>query len=99
MAPGLVRTAMTEYQMSSEAGQKYLPGVSNRFEEGDDLPPEKAADLSVDIALGKFDALTGRAVSARDDLDTLAARLDEFVEADRRTLRLLGFGPTMKPTD
>ena len=99
MAPGLVRTAMTEYQMSSEAGQKYLPGVSNRFEEGDDLPPEKAADLSVDIALGKFDALTGRAVSARDDLDTLAARMDEFVEADRRTLRLPGFGPTMKPTD
>ena len=28
MEPGLVKTAMTDYQLTSEAGQTYLPDVA-----------------------------------------------------------------------
>ena len=98
MAPGLVRTDMTEHQLSSEAGQKYLPGIAKRFEEGDFLPPSKAADLAVAIAIGRFDRLAGRAVSATEELDTAEAAIPEILERDMRRLKLPGFGPTMKPT-
>ena len=97
MAPGLVRTAMTEWQLTSPEGRKYLGVVAQRFAEGDNLPPERAAELSVEIGAGRFDALTGRAVSAYDDFDAVAARMDEYVANDCRVLRMPGFGPTLKP--
>ena len=42
MAPGLVRTAMTDYQRTSDAGKKYLQAVIKRLEDRDELPPERA---------------------------------------------------------
>lgn len=98
MAPGLVRTDMTEHQLSSDAGKKYLPGLAKRFEEGDFLPPSDAADLAVAVATGRFDRLSGRAVSATEKLDTTEAAIPEILERDMRRLKLPGFGPTMKPT-
>ncbi|MEM7173498.1 MAG: SDR family oxidoreductase [Pseudomonadota bacterium] len=97
MAPGLVKTDMTEHQLNSEAGKKYMPLIAKRFADGDYLPPEKAAELAVEIATGRFDRLNGRALSAWDDLDVVKARMDEWVEEDKRVLRLPGFGPTLKP--
>ncbi|MEM9629532.1 MAG: SDR family NAD(P)-dependent oxidoreductase [Pseudomonadota bacterium] len=97
MAPGLVRTDMTEYQISSEAGQRYMPGLAKRFQNGDNLPPTRAAELAVAIAAGQFDRLTGRAVSATEDIDAITAAIPDIIELDMRTLRLSGFGPTMKP--
>ncbi|MEM7041652.1 MAG: SDR family oxidoreductase [Pseudomonadota bacterium] len=97
MAPGLVRTDMTEHQLSSEAGRKHMPGLAKRFRDGDDLPPSCAADLAVAIAAGHFDRLTGRAVSATEDIDAISAAIPDILKLDRRTLRLSGFGPTMKP--
>lgn len=99
MAPGLVRTAMTEYQLESAAGQKYMAGVADRFASGDFLPPERAATLSVEIASGRYDRLSGRALSARDNFDTLDKMVDEIVATNQRTLHLPGLGPTMKPTN
>ncbi len=98
MAPGLVRTDMTEHQLSSDAGRRYLPGLAKRFEEGDFLPPSKAADLAVAIALGRFDRLAGRAVSATEEVDIAEAAIPDILERDMRRLTLPGFGPTMKPT-
>lgn len=99
IAPGLVRTDMTDYQLKSEAGRKYMQGIAKRFEEGDFLPPTRAAALTVEVASGRFDALNGRAISATEDLDTVEAAIEDTLKRDRRVLRLIGFGPTMKPID
>ncbi len=97
MAPGLVRTDMTDYQLSSQAGRTHLPNLAKRFEQGDFLPPNRAAELAVAIAEGKFDQLRGRAVSATEQLADISTAIPEILERDLRTLRLNGFGPTMKP--
>ncbi len=99
MAPGLVRTAMTEWQLSSPEGKKYMAGIAKRFADGDDLPAERAGELTVAIASGRFDALSGRCVSAWDDFDKVEAAAGGIVARDRRVLRMPGLGPTMKPTD
>ena len=97
MAPGLVRTDMTEHQLSSDAGKTYMPHLAKRFEQGDFLPPSRAADLAVAIAAGRFDQLEGRAVSAVEELADIEAAIPDMLDRDARTLRLSGFGPSMKP--
>jgi NAD(P)-dependent dehydrogenase (short-subunit alcohol dehydrogenase family) len=97
MDPGLVRTAMTEYQLSSEAGRAYLPDIPRLFEEGINVPPTLAARLSVEIGSGRFDKLAGRMLmAARGDLDLSPEAVDEIVRADLRSLRVNGM-PQEKP--
>jgi NAD(P)-dependent dehydrogenase (short-subunit alcohol dehydrogenase family) len=91
MDPGLVRTAMTEYQLTSEAGRAYLPNIERLFAEGIDVPPTLAARLSVEIGSGRFDKLAGRMLmAARGDLDLDEAAVNEIVSADLRSLRVNG---------
>lgn len=91
MDPGLVRTAMTEYQLLSEAGRTYLRNISSLFEAGVDVPPTLAAGLSVEIGSGRFDRLAGRMLmAARGDFDLDEAAIDEIVTADFRSLRVNG---------
>src|SRR5271165_4986045 len=54
MDPGLVRTAMTERQLESESGRKYLTDIPRLFERGIDVPPTLAARLSVEIGPARF---------------------------------------------
>lgn len=92
--PGLVKTGMTEYQLTSEAGQKYLPNIASLFEDGINVPPILAARLSVDIAAGRFDKLAGRMLlAARGDLDLTPQAVDEIVASDSRSLRVNGMPP------
>ena len=94
MDPGLVRTRMTEYQLSSKAGQRYLPDTERWFERGVNVPPTMAARLSVEIARGRFDKLAGRMLTAaRGDLDLAEAAVDEIVADDLRSLRINGMPP------
>jgi NAD(P)-dependent dehydrogenase (short-subunit alcohol dehydrogenase family) len=94
MDPGLVRTAMTEYQLTSEAGRAYLPNIERLFAEGIDVPPTLAARLSVEIGSGRFDKLAGRMLmAARGDLDLDEAAVNEIVSADLRSLRVNGMPP------
>ena len=91
MDPGLVRTAMTEYQLTSEAGRAYLPNIERLFADGIDVPPTLAARLSVEIGSGRFDKLAGRMLmAARGDLDLDEAAVNEIVSADLRSLRVNG---------
>jgi NAD(P)-dependent dehydrogenase (short-subunit alcohol dehydrogenase family) len=91
MDPGLVRTAMTEYQLLSEAGRTYLRNISSLFEAAVDVPPTLAARLSVEIGSGRFDRLAGRMLmAARGDLDLDEAAIEEIVTADFRSLRVNG---------
>ena len=94
MDPGLVRTAMTEHQLMSEAGRTYLPNIPRLFEAGIDVPPTLAARLSVEIGSGRFDRLAGRMLmAARGDPDLDEAEIDEIVAADLRSLRVNGMPP------
>ena len=92
--PGLVRTAMTEYQLSSEAGRKHLAMIEGLFAAGIDVPPTLAAALTVAIGSGRFDRLAGRMLmAARGDVDLDEAAVETIVTADLRTLRVNGMPP------
>ncbi|MBU1176063.1 MAG: SDR family oxidoreductase [Alphaproteobacteria bacterium] len=91
MDPGLVHTAMTDYQLESTAGQTWLGNLPDLFAKGVNVPPEAAARLSVEIGAGRFDALAGRMLAAPlDDIELAAADIAEIVENDLRSLRMNG---------
>jgi NAD(P)-dependent dehydrogenase (short-subunit alcohol dehydrogenase family) len=85
--PGLVRTAMTELQLYSEAGKTYMPNIQDLFDNGVNIPPSRAAALIVDIAEGRFDLLAGRLLRGVDDRDQLEQEMKEIVGRDGRALR------------
>jgi len=91
MDPGLVRTALTERQLNSEAGRAHLPDISKLFAAGVDVAPTLAARLCVEIAAGRFDRLSGRMLmAARGDLDLDEAAIAAIVTGDLRALRVNG---------
>jgi NAD(P)-dependent dehydrogenase (short-subunit alcohol dehydrogenase family) len=91
LRPGFVRTDMSEYQLTEE-GRHWLPNTAQRFEDEKDVPPTEAANLAVEFASGRFDALTGRYIRVNDykgdDLDQVEAQIPEILEKDLRTLRM-----------
>lgn len=92
--PGLVRTAMTELQLTSEAGKTHLPGIRQLFADGVDIPPARAAALIADIAGGRFDPLAGRMLRGAEDRDALEREMQAIVAKDGRALRLTGLDAT-----
>jgi len=92
--PGLVRTAMTELQLTSEAGKTHLPGIKQLFEDSVNIPPARAAALIADIAAGRFDPLAGRMLRGAEDRDALEREMQAIVARDGRALRLTGVDNT-----
>jgi NAD(P)-dependent dehydrogenase (short-subunit alcohol dehydrogenase family) len=88
ISPGTVRTAMSEYILESEAGKKWLPWFRKLFDRGLDVPAEKAAQLVVQLASGRADALSGRFIDVSDDLEKLLGRLEEVKRDSLYTLRV-----------
>jgi len=88
ISPGTVRTAMSEYVLESEAGKKWLPWFRKLFDRGRDAPAEKAAQLVVQLASGRADALSGRFIDVSDDLEKLLERLEEVKRDSLYTLRV-----------
>jgi NAD(P)-dependent dehydrogenase (short-subunit alcohol dehydrogenase family) len=88
LSPGTVRTAMAEHVLESAAGKKWLPWFRKLFDGGRNVPAEKAAQLVVQLAAGRADALSGRFIDVSDDLAKLLGRLDEIKRDDLYTLRL-----------
>lgn len=86
IAPGTVKTAMSEYSLNSAEGQKWLPWFKRIFDEGFTVPPERPASLVLELASGRADALSGRFVSIYDDLDQL---LQSSAEVEKRNLHAL----------
>jgi len=93
ISPGTVRTAMTELVLESEAGKKWLPWFRKLFDRGRDVPAEKAAQLVVQLASGRADALSGRFIDVSDDLAKLLERLDDVKSSDLYTLRVRKLDP------
>jgi NAD(P)-dependent dehydrogenase (short-subunit alcohol dehydrogenase family) len=86
--PGTVRTAMSQHLLESEAGNKWLPWFRKLFDKGRDVPAEKAAQLVVQLASGRADALSGRFLGVADDLAKLLEQLEEVQRAGLYTLRV-----------
>jgi NAD(P)-dependent dehydrogenase (short-subunit alcohol dehydrogenase family) len=80
--PGSVRTAMTEYLIESDAGRTYLPWYREYILAGNDVPSELSAQLVVKLASGKYDSLSGRFLSIRDNLDLIAQEAKDVAEQD-----------------
>jgi len=88
--PGLVRTEMTEYQLVTDAGKRWMQRIRKAFDDGVDRPPEDAARLIRRLLEGDFFKLTGRRFGPGDDLDALLADADRIVGEDLRVLRFTG---------
>ena len=74
ISPGLVRTEMTADNFADDAPW---------------TPPELAPRLVRELASGRLDRLAGRYLHAEhDNIDDLAARADEIVDADLNAIRL-----------
>ncbi len=91
LTPGFVRTAMTEAFKQTEEGQKWMKGLLERMKEGDDNPPDYAAEMVVALGSGQMDKLHGHYFTSEKDhdrLDQLKQEADSILEEDLRTLRV-----------
>ena len=89
MNPQVVRTALTEDVAGSRSDEKWLGGqVRKWFEDGDDVPPERAAQLVLFLASGKADALSGCYFDVHYDMSELVQRAEEIQRKNLYTLRL-----------
>ena len=81
--PGFVFTKLAHDTMISDAARKYLPGMVERLEKAEHDPAAqndlaRCAQRCVDLASGRYDALSGNYYELPDDLDAaLAAKLAE----------------------
>ena len=88
LAPGTVRTAMSEYSLDSPEGKKWLPWFRRIFDEGLDLPAERPAQFVLRLASGEADSLSGRFLSVFDDLEVLLRSIREIESNSLHSLRV-----------
>jgi NAD(P)-dependent dehydrogenase (short-subunit alcohol dehydrogenase family) len=72
--PGFVFTALAEQTMNSPDAQQWLPGMVGRLRARKDAPDgdrdlARCAQRCVDLASGRYDALSGKYMELDDDLD------------------------------
>ena len=86
--PGLVHTAMPQGLVKSGADDKWLGGAfAEQLRKGAN-PPQRAAELTVKLASGKADALSGCHLSIRDNIEELVKRSKEISDKGLYRLRL-----------
>ena len=93
LAPGTVRTAMSERSLYSEEAKKWIPWFRRIFDEGLNLPAERPAQFVVELASGRADALSGRFLSVSDDLDALLENVKQIEEDNLLSLRVRTLNP------
>ena len=92
VAPGTVRTDMSMHSVNSPEGRKWIPWFRRIFDEHLDLPAERPAQLVLELASGKMDALSGLYLTPFDDLDAILHGINE-VNADKlHSLRVRTLG-------
>lgn len=96
IAPGTVRTAMSEYSLNSPEGKKWLPWIKKIFDENLTVPAERPAQLVLELASGRADKLSGRLLSIYDDLDQL---LESAAEVEQKNLYTLKVDRVAGPTN
>ena len=80
---------MAEAVLHSAEGRRRLPWLAELFERGQDVPPERAGELVVQLASGRADALSGRFLAVEWDVEELVRRGEELAGTDALTLRLV----------
>ncbi|TVQ20270.1 MAG: SDR family oxidoreductase [Spirochaetaceae bacterium] len=85
--PGLVRTDMTELQLQTDAGKKWMTHIAKLFEDGVDRPPTDAARLIRTLVEGDYFELSGRRFGPDDDPAALLRDAKRIVHDDLRVLR------------
>ena len=88
IAPGTVRTAMSEYSLNSPEGKKWLPWFKRIFDEGLAVPAERPAALVMELASGGADSLSGRFLSIYDDLDQLLKSAEDLEQKNLYALKV-----------
>ena len=96
--PGTVPAGMGEDLLSADVpGDSHVGHVASWFRQqfalGRGVPPERAGELVVTLASGRADALSGRYLTAYDDLAELIGRAAEIRRDDLYTLRLRELDP------
>ena len=76
--PGFVFTALADQTMTSPDAQRWLPGMVQRLKDrkavpGGDRDLARCAQRCVDLASGRYDALSGNYMELDDDLDAWLA--------------------------
>jgi NAD(P)-dependent dehydrogenase (short-subunit alcohol dehydrogenase family) len=87
--PGTVRTEMAERVLALDQARRLLPQFVEVFDNGRDLPPERAAEAVVKLASGRADALAGRLLAVEWNIDELIGRAPRLHDTDALTLRLI----------
>jgi NAD(P)-dependent dehydrogenase (short-subunit alcohol dehydrogenase family) len=87
--PGTVRTAMADTLLNSGEARRWIPFLADVFERGQDVPPERAAELVVFLASGRADALSGKFLAVEWDVPGLAAKAEKLSGTDTLSLRLI----------
>jgi NAD(P)-dependent dehydrogenase (short-subunit alcohol dehydrogenase family) len=86
--PGFVQTAMTDYMMQSEVGQRWFPEVGPLYAARTDGLPTRAVRFALGLASGQADVLSGRCLRVTDDVAALAQAAEDIQREDRYTLRV-----------
>lgn len=85
--PGTVRTSMTEVAMATDEGRRWLPWFAGLLQ-AQGTTPDRAAEFLLRVASGRADALSGRFLNQRHDLDRMCREADAVREEQRAVLRL-----------
>src|SRR5579885_642688 len=88
ISPGTVRTPMSEHSLFSDEGQKWFPWFKEIFDQGLDIPPERPAQLVVELASGKADELSGCFFQPSDNLHAMVKNKEAIEQEKLYTLRL-----------
>jgi NAD(P)-dependent dehydrogenase (short-subunit alcohol dehydrogenase family) len=91
--PGIVRIGLTEAGLNNDVPPDRPAGrvaawVRKEIAAGRDLPPDRIANLVVELASGLGDVFTGRYIDAHDELTELLKRADQIRRGDLGMLRI-----------
>ena len=88
MDPGFVRTSMTEYQLKTPEGRKWMTHVSRGFAQNEDRPPEDCAKATVQLIRIASPELNGRIFDPDKNFAAVAKQASGIEEKDLFVLRL-----------
>lgn len=88
VAPGTIRTDMSERSLRSPEGRRWLPWFQQIFEQRLDLPAERPAAMLVTLASGRYDALSGLFLTPFDDLEEMVRERRQVDAEKSHTLQM-----------
>ena len=86
--PGTVLTPMTEFIRDSAEGRKWRPGFGEFLDQTGGVPAQLAVDACLQLLSGRLDALSGRYISAKRNLNDYLTETDRILTNHLLTLRL-----------